>query len=79
MDAVTAQGEFFPMRPNYASVSLMLDITVTNPCGPGLLDKVAEKRGHGLDVAVGRKRDEYEGTFPTSYRLPPLAISTCGD
>lgn len=63
MDAVTVDGGLSPTPPGYASVTLMLENLVTNPFGPGLVQKAAEKRGDGLNVAVSRKRGNYERTF----------------
>lgn len=56
----------------------MLDITFTDPFDSGLLDNAADKRGYGLDVAVSRKKEKYEETYPNSHKLLPLVISTCG-
>lgn len=51
---------------------------IKKPCGPGLMDKATEKRGHGSGVAVSRKEAKYEGTFLNSHELLPLAIPTRG-
>lgn len=53
VDAITVKGVLLSTRPDYVTAALMLDITVTTPCGPGPLDKATEKRQHGVDVAVG--------------------------
>lgn len=51
MYAVTGDKEFLPTRPDHASAALILGITVTNLCEPGLLDKAAEKQGRRVEVA----------------------------
>lgn len=57
MDAATVEGELSATQGGYASAAFMHDITYTNQCSPGLLDKAAQKRAHGLDVAVSRNKD----------------------
>lgn len=75
---VTIQGELFLTGPDHAPFALTLDMAITNLCGPGLPDEAAGNRGDGVNVAVGRKRGNYVGTSPTTYKLPPTAISTRG-
>lgn len=47
----------------------MLGLTLTNPYGPKLLGKAAEKRGYGTDIAFPPNRDMHEGRFHHTYKL----------
>ena len=43
------------------------------------LGNAARHVGKHLTDAVERKKNKYRGSFPASYSLLPLAMSTCGD
>ena len=55
------------------------DITIVNPCAGSNLGNAARHVGKHLADAVERKKNKYRGSFPVTYPLLPLAMSTCGD
>ena len=55
------------------------DITIVNPCAGSNLGNTARHVGKHLADAVERKKNKYRGSFPATYSLLPLAMSTCGD
>ena len=59
--------------------TLLLDITIVNPCAGSNLENAARHVGKHLADAVERKKNKYRGSFPAIYSLLPLAMSTCGD
>ena len=59
--------------------ALLLDITIVNPCAGSNLGNAARHVGKHLADAVERKKNKYRGSFPATYSLLPLAMSTCGD
>ena len=59
--------------------ALLLDITIVNPCAGSNLGNAARHVGKHLADAVERKKNRYRGSFPATYSLLPLAMSTCGD
>ena len=56
-----------------------VDITIVNPCAGSNLGNAARHVGKHLDDAVERKKNKYWGSFPATYSLLPLAMSTCSD
>ncbi|CAN0554893.1 unnamed protein product, partial [Laminaria digitata] len=79
MDVVTDHGVLLADKPEYKSSALLLDVTVTNPLGPTALARAGTRTGFALDEAVKAKKNKYGGTFRPTYKLLPLAFSTCGD
>ena len=61
------------------SKALLLDITIVNPCAGSNLGNAARHVGKHLADAVERKKNKYRGSFPATYSLLSLAMSTCGD
>ena len=59
--------------------ALLLDITIVNPCAGSNLGNAARHVGKHLADAVERKKNKYRGSFPATYSLLPLAMSTFGD
>ena len=55
------------------------DITIVNPCAGSNLGNAARHVKKHLADAVERKKNKYRGSFPATYALLPLAMSTCGD
>ena len=53
--------------------------TIVNPCAGSNLGNAARHVGKHLADAVERKKNKYRGSFPATYSLLPLAMSTCGD
>ena len=56
--------------------ALLLDITIDNPCASSNLENAARHAGKHFADAIDRKKNEYRDSFPASYTLLPLAIST---
>ena len=72
-------GALFDNHPRLKNKALLLDITIANSCAGSNLGNAARHVGKHLADAVGRKRKKYRGSFPATYSLFPLAISTCGE
>ena len=80
MDITTEAGELFDNHPRLKNKALLLlDITIVNPCAGSNLGNAARHVGKHLADAVERKKNKYRGSFPATYSLLPLAMSTCGD
>ena len=79
MDITTEAGALFDNHPRLKNKALLLDITIVNPCaGSNLGNAARHVEKHHAD-AVERKKNKYRGSFPATYSLLPLAMSTCGD
>ena len=79
MDITTEAGAVFDNHPRLKNKALLLDITIVNPCAGSNLGNAARHVGKHLADAVERKKNKYRGSFPATYSLLPLAISTRGD
>ena len=79
MDIPTEAGALFDNHPRLKNKALLLDITIVNPCAGSDLENAARHVGKHLADAVERKKNKYRGSFPATYSLLPLAMSTCGD
>ena len=79
MGITTEAGALFDNHPRHKNKALLLDITIVNPCAGSNLGNAARHVGKHLADAVERKKNKYRGSFPATYSLLPLAISTCGD
>ena len=79
MDITTEAGALFDNHPRLKNKALLLDITIVNPCAGSNLGNAARHVGKHLADAVERKKNKYRGSFPATYSLLPLAMSTCGD
>ena len=79
MDITTEAGALFDNHPRLKSKALLLDITIVNPCAGSNLGNAARNVGKHLADAVERKKNKYRGSFPATYSLLPLAMSTGGD
>ena len=79
MDITTEAGALFDNHPRHKNKVLLLDITIVNPCAGSNLGNAARHVGKHLADAVERKKNKYRGSFPATYSLLPLAMSTCGD
>ena len=79
MDITTEAGALFDNHPRLKNNALLLDITIVNPCAGSNLGNAARHVGKHLANAVERKKNKYRGSFPATYSLLPLALSTCGD
>ena len=78
-DITTEAGALFDNHPRPKNEALLLDITIVNPCAGSNLGNAARHVGKHLANAVERKKNKYRGSFPATYSLLPLAMSTCGD
>ena len=79
LDTTTEAGAFFDIHPRLKNKALLLDITIVNPCVGSNLGNAAGHAGKHLADAVERKKNKCRGSFPTTYSLLPLAMSTCGE
>ena len=80
MDITTeACGTLFDNHCRLKNKAPLLDITVVNPCAGSNLGNAARHVGKHLADASERKKNKYRGSFPTTYSLLPLAMSTCGE
>ena len=79
MDITTEAGALFDNHPRLKNQALLLDITIVNPCAGSNLGNAARRVGKHLAYAVERKTNKYRGSFPATYSLLPLAMSTYGD
>ena len=79
MDITTEAGALFNNHPRLKNKALLFDITIVNPCVGFNLGNAARHVEKHLADAVERKKNKYRGSFPATYSLLPLAMSTCGD
>ena len=79
MDITTKAGALFDNHPRLKNKALLLDITVANSCAGSNLGNASRHVGKHLADVVERKKNKYRGSFPATYSLLPLAMSTCGD
>ena len=52
--------------------------SLNNPCVGFNLENAVCHAGEHLADAVEQKKNKYRGSFPATYSLLPLAVSTCG-
>ena len=79
MDIATEVGVLFDNHPRLKTKALLLDIAIVNSCAGSNLGNVVRHVEKRLADEVERKKNKYRGSFPATYSLFPLAISTCGD
>ena len=79
MDITTEAGALIDNHPRLKSKALLLDITIVNPCAGSNQGNAARHVGKHLAHAVERKKNKYRCSFPATYSLRPLPMSTCGD
>ena len=77
MDITTEVGALFDNHPRLKNKALLLDITIVNPCAGSNLGNAARHLRKHLAHAVERKKNKFRGSFPATYSLLPLALSTC--
>ena len=78
-DITTEAGTLFDNCPRLKNKALLFDTTIVNPCAGSNLENAACHVGKHLADAVERKKNKYRGSFPATYFLLPLAMSTCGE
>ena len=79
MGIITEAGALFDSHPRLRNKALLLDITIVNPCASANLGNAARHVGKHLADTVERKKNKYQGSFPTTYSFLLLAMSTCGE
>ena len=79
MNIATEAGALFDNHSRLKNKALLLDITIVNPCAGSKLGNAARHVEKHLADAVERMKTKYRGSFPASYSLLPLAMSTCGE
>ena len=79
MDITTEAGALFDNHTRLKNKALLLDITTVSPCAGSNLGNAARHVGKHLADVVERKKNKYRGSFPATYSLLPLAMSTCGE
>ena len=79
MNITTEAGALFDNQPRLKNKALLLDITIVNPCAGSNLGNAERHVGKHLADAVEGKKNKYRGSFPATYSLLPLAMSTCGE
>ncbi|CAN0179211.1 unnamed protein product [Ascophyllum nodosum] len=79
MDITAEAGALFDNHRRLKNKALLLDITIVNPCAGSNLGNAACYAEKHLADAVERKKNKYRGSFPATYSLLPLAMSTCGE
>ena len=77
-DITTEAEVLFDNHPRLTNTALLLVIDIVNPCTGSYLGNAARHVGKDLADAVERKKNKYRGSFPATYSLSPLAMSTCG-
>ena len=79
MDITTEAGALFDNHSRLKNKALLLDITIVNPCAGTNLGNAARHIGKHLADGVEREKNKYRGSFPATYSLLPLAMSTRGE
>ena len=79
MDITTEAGALFDNHPRLKNKALLPDVTIVNPCDGSDLENAARHLEKHLADAVERKKNKYRSSFPATYSLLPLAMSTCGE
>ena len=79
VDITTEMGALFDNHPRLKNKALLLDTTIVNPCAGSNPGNAARHVGNHLADAAQRKENNYRSSFPVTYSLLPLAMSTCGE
>ena len=79
MDIVTKVGALFDNHPRRKNKALLLDITIVNPCASSNLENEARHAENHIADSVELKKNKYRGSFPATYSILTLAMSTCGE
>ena len=77
MNITTEAGALFDIHPQLTNKALLLDFTIVDLCAGSNLGNAACHVGKCLTDAVEWKKNKYRGSFPATYSLLPLAMSTC--
>ena len=79
MDITAEAGGNSSTTPLDSRIRYLYSTSIVNPCAGSNLGNAARHVGKHLADAVERKKNKYRGSFPATYSLLPLAMSTCGD
>ena len=79
MDITMEAGALFDNHPRLKNKAFLLDIAIVNPCAGSDLGNTARHVGKHLADAIELEKNKYRGSFPATYSLLPLAMSTCGE
>ena len=77
MDMTTEAGAVFDNHPRLKNKVLLLNITIVGSCASSNLENAGRHTGKHPADAVERKKNKYRGSFPATYSLLRLAMSTC--
>ena len=78
--AVPSQnGDTYVTSPPPPPIVELVDTTIVNPCSGSYLRNAARHTGKHHADAVERKKNEYRGSFPATYSLLPVTMSTCDE
>ena len=66
----TEAGALFDNDPRHKGKTLLLDLTIVNPCVSNKLEGAARQTEKHLADAVERKESKYRGSFLATYSLP---------
>ena len=78
-DTTTEAGALFDDHPRLKNKALLFDITIVSPCAGSNLGDAARHVGKHHADAVKLKKNKYRDSFPATYSLPALAMSSCGE
>ena len=71
MDTTTEVGALLNSHLQRKNTTLLLNITIVNPCASFNLENAAPHAGENLDDAAERKKTKYRGSFIAT--LPPFS------
>ena len=79
MDITTEAGALFDNHPRRKNGAPLLDINMFDTCASSNVENAVRHARKHLADAVERKKNKYRGSFPATYSLVPLAMSTCDE
>ena len=79
MDIATEAGALFDNHLRLKNKALLLYITIVNSCAGSNLTNATRHVRKYLADAIKRKKNKYRDSFPATYSLFPLDMSTCGE
>ena len=75
----TEAGTLFDYHPRRKNKVLLLDISIVNTCASSYLENAARHAEKLFANTVERKKIKFRDSFPATYSLLPLAMSTLGE
>ena len=76
---ITEVEQLLDNHPRRKNKPLLHDITIVNPCASFNLENASGHAEKHLADALERKQNRYRGSFPATYSLFSLIMSTCGE